>query len=129
MSTLVLNPLSTTPMLARTSSPYRMVIRRNALVPLPLLPPPPANTSVTSVRVIHNVMPGEDCPPSPVPPSPSESPTSPTQASFYVSAKQKACSIRDVAPVLLLVDPPMVSLRRYRSRTSQPGQTRALQVL
>ncbi|KAG8775100.1 hypothetical protein FRB91_001047 [Serendipita sp. 411] len=94
MSTLVLNPLSTTPMLARTSSPYRMVIRRNALVPLPLLPPPPANTSVTSVRVIHNVMPGEDCPPSPVPPSPSESPTSPTQASFYVSAKQKACSMK-----------------------------------
>ncbi|KAG8832615.1 hypothetical protein FRC17_001017 [Serendipita sp. 399] len=78
-------------MQSRTSSPYRMVVRRNALVPLPLLPPPPANTSVTSVRVIHNGVGADDCPPSPVSP---DSPTSPTQASFYLSAKQKACGMK-----------------------------------
>lgn len=36
------------------SPAIRSVGRRNALVPLPLLPPVPRNTIVTSVRIVHN---------------------------------------------------------------------------
>lgn len=36
------------------SPAIRSIRRRNALIPLPLLPPVPRNTIVTSVRIVHN---------------------------------------------------------------------------